>query len=112
MIAGPSRGDLVTVAGAGGFAGKPLPAVVVQSDAFNPTHGSVTLCLLTTEQVVAPLFRITVEPSEDNGLRQRSQVMVDKLVSAPRDKLGPRIGALEPALLQRVDDALRTWLGV
>lgn len=108
----PTRGDLVTVAGAGGYGGKPRPALVVQADAFNPSHGSITLCLLTTELADAPLFRVPVAPSATSGLTDASQVMVDKLVSAPRAKLGSRIGSVSPEVMRRVDDALRTWLGL
>ncbi|MCA9519225.1 MAG: type II toxin-antitoxin system PemK/MazF family toxin [Myxococcales bacterium] len=107
-----ARGDIVTVAGAGGFAGKPRPALVVQADAFNATHGSVTLCLLTSELIAAPLFRVPITPSPENGLLEPSHVMVDKLVSAPRDRLGPRIGRASSEVLRRVDEALRTWLGL
>ena len=104
------RGDVVVVAARGAYAGKPRPAVVVQSDLFNPTHGSVTLCLLTSELRPAPLFRPTVEPTEVNGLRRRSQVMVDKVFSAPRAGIGARIGELDGATMQQLDEALRRWL--
>lgn len=106
------RGDVVIVATKGPYSGKPRPAVVVQSDLFNPTHASVTVCLMTTDLKDAPLFRLTVEPSADNGLHKRSQVMVDKVFSAPRDKLGAPIGTLDGTTLGRIDDALRVWLQV
>ncbi len=79
------RGDIVTVA-ATGDDGKPRPAVVVQTDLLNDTHASVVVCLITSSLVDAPLLRLTVEPSERNGLRRRSQVMVDKL--APYSPFG------------------------
>jgi mRNA interferase MazF len=106
------RGDVVVVATKGPYSGKPRPAVVVQSDLFNPTHASITVCLLTTDLKDAPLFRPTVEPSADNGLRRRSQIMVDKVFSAPREKVGAPIGTLDGSTLDLVDEALRIWLQV
>lgn len=104
------RGDVVSVAGSGDFAGKPRPAVVVQSDLFNPTHASVTVVPLTTTLIDAELFRIDLRPSRENGLRARSQAMVDKIVSVRRDRIGARMGALAEGDLAKIDDALRTWL--
>jgi mRNA interferase MazF len=66
------RGDVVVVSAAGDY-GEPRPAVVVQSDAFPETHASVVICQLTSELADAPDFRITIEPSAENGLRTRSQ---------------------------------------
>lgn len=105
-----SRGDVVLVAARGEFTGKPRPALVVQADLFNPTHPSVTVCLVTSELHDAPLFRPTLAPSPENGLKTASQVMIDKLASVRRDSLGQRIGRLDPASLADVDRALRLWL--
>lgn len=105
------RGDLVAVALQGDL-GKPRPALVVQSDFFNDTHPSVTLLPVTSEIRSAPLFRVTVEPSEANGLRKVSQVMVDKLISVRRDKLGTPFGRIEDEALLRVNRALAVWVGL
>ena len=105
------RGDVVTVALPGAY-GKPRPAVVVQSDHFNDTHASITVVPLTTTLVDAPLFRLAVEPSVHNGLRSLSQVMVDKLSTVRRERIGTTIGALEPETLTRVNRALALWLGI
>ena len=105
-----NRGDVVLVAGKGAYSRKPRPALVVQSDLFNGTHASVSLCLITSELHDAPLFRLTVLPDETNGLRQPSQIMIDKLFSAPTSGLPRRIGSISPALMQEVDAALRVWL--
>lgn len=106
------RGDVVTVAGAGDYAGKLRPALVVQSDLYNETHASLTLCLITSEFVDAPLFRVSVMPSPGNGLAVHSQVMVDKLASVPRAKIGAVIGSLDAGVLAEVNRALKRWLGV
>lgn len=104
------RGDVVLVAARGPYTAKPRPAVVVQSDLFNPTHASVTLCLVTSELRDAPLFRPTVHSSTQNGLRKDSQVMVDKLFSAPRDSVRDTIGTLDGDTMERIGEALRLWL--
>ena len=105
------RGDVVVCAAPGDY-GKPRPAVVVQSDLFNPTHASVTICPITSELQDAPLFRLTIEAARGNGLRTRSQVMVDKLQSLRRDRIRRSVGALSAAQLAKVDEALRLWLGL
>ena len=74
------RGAIVVVAARGAYTGKPRPAVVVQSDLFNPTHASVTLCPITSDCVDAPLFRLNLSPGERTGLKKVSQVMIDKIV--------------------------------
>jgi mRNA interferase MazF len=106
-----TRGDLVTVALPGDY-GKPRPAVVVQADLFNETHASVTVAPVTSALVNAPLFRLAVEPSPRNGLRALSQVMVDKLTTVRRERIGATIGDLEPETLTRVNRALALWLGI
>ena len=105
------RGELVTVALQGDF-GKPRPAVVVQSDHFNPTHASITVLPLTTDLVSAPTFRVTVEPTERNGLRTLSQVMVDKLISVRRERIGKAMGRLDDATMTRLNRSMAVWLGV
>jgi len=70
------------------------------------------MCPLTTFRVEAPLFRITVEPTEGNGLRQSSQVMVDKITTLRRDRLRSTIGRLDQETMRRVDRALAVFLGL
>ena len=106
------RGSIVVVAAKGAYTGKPRPAVVVQSDLFNPTHASVTICPLTTDCVDAPLFRVTVTAGARTGLRRMSQVMVDKVASVPRARIGSEIGRCTEAEIEAVDRALRGWLSL
>ena len=106
-----TRGDIVTVAAKGHDSGKPRPALILQSDLF-AALGSVTLCLLTTDIVDAPLFRLTVEPSPANGLLQTSQIMIDKIVTVPQDTIGTRIGALDREIMVRADRSLAVFLGI
>lgn len=103
------RGDLVTVAVAGDF-GKPRPALIIQSDRFDTT-ATVTVLLVSSTLVEAPLIRLTVEPAASNGLRERSQVMVDKAMTVKRDKLGSRIGRLDDDAMVTVNRALAVFLG-
>lgn len=106
------RGAIVVVAARGPYTGKPRPAVVVQSDLFNPTHASVTVCPVTSDIVDAPLFRLTLPPGPRTGLRQASQVMIDKIVSVPRSSITEEIGECDGRELDAVDDGLRRWLGL
>jgi mRNA interferase MazF len=104
------RGDLVTVAVSGDY-GKPRPALVVQADAFD-RHPSVIVLPLTSEIHDAPLFRVLVAAGELSGLRVPSQIMVDKATAVPRVKMGNRIGRVDHATLEAVDQALRGFLGL
>ena len=105
------RGDVVTVAAAGGY-GKPRPAVVVQTDAFPENHASVVLCQLTSELADAPDFRVTIEPKPENGLRLKSQVMADKPVTVRRDRIGQKIGRLGNQDMARLGIALAFVFGL
>lgn len=105
------RGDIVTVAAKGHHSGKPRPALVLQSDLFSAL-GSVTICLLTTEILDVPLFRLTVEPSSSNGLQYVSQIMIDKIVTVPLGNIGSRIGFIGRELMVRVDRSLAVFLGI
>lgn len=104
------RGDVVTVALQGEL-GKPRPALVVQSDAFAELP-AITVLPITTTLLEAPLLRVQVEPSQQNGLMKRSQVMVDKPQTPPRGKLGAVIGHLEDAAMLQVNRALAVFLGL
>src|SRR5215468_1971177 len=105
------RGDVVTVAAAGDY-GKPRPAVIVQSDAFPENHASVVVCQLTSELVEAPDFRVTIEPNPENGLRLKSQAMVDKPVTVRRERIGQKIGRLGNQDMARLGIALAFVLGL
>jgi len=103
------RGDLVTVAMPGDF-GKPRPALVIQSDRFDAT-GTVTVLLLSGTLLEAPLIRLAVQPTAQNGLRKLSQIMVDKAVSVRRERCGERLGRLEEHTMVAVNRSLALFLG-
>ncbi|QCG93189.1 type II toxin-antitoxin system PemK/MazF family toxin (plasmid) [Azospirillum sp. TSA2s] len=104
------RGDLVTVALQGDY-GKPRPVLVIQSDLFDG-HPSVTILPITSALVDAPLFRLSVDPTPGNGLRKRSQVMVDKVQTIARAKTGEAFGRLEDESMLAVNRALLLWIGL
>ncbi len=105
------RGDIVAVAARGDY-GKLRPAVIVQNDAFPESHASVVVCQMTSELVEASHFRITIEPTAENGLRVRSQVMTDKPVTVRRERIGRRIGILNAKDISRINVALAFVMGV
>jgi mRNA interferase MazF len=105
------RGDVVTVAATGDY-GKPRPAVIVQTDALPERHASVVVCQMISVIVDAPDFRVTIEPSAENGLQIRSQVMADKPVTIRRDRIGRRIGRLATQDVARLNVALTFVMGL
>jgi mRNA interferase MazF len=105
------RGEIWTVAGGGDYTGKPRPAVILQDDAFEAT-ASVTICAFTSDTLDVPMFRLLVEPDDHNGLRQPSRLMVDKITTVPRTRLGQRIGRLDDDDLARLSRAAIVFLGL
>ncbi|GFE61313.1 type II toxin-antitoxin system PemK/MazF family toxin [Geobacter sp. AOG2] len=104
------RGELVTIAMQGDF-GKPRPALVIQSDQFNG-HSTVTVLPVTSTLVEAPLLRVTVQPSSENGLQKPSQVMVDKAMTVKYDMIGPAFGHVDADTLVEIERCLAVFLGV
>lgn len=104
------RGDIVTVAASGDY-GKPRPALVVQSDLFD-TLSSVTLCLVTSTLLDAPVFRITIDPAPENGLQRISQIEVDKIMTVKRERVGRVIGRLDDATMLKVNRSLAAFIGI
>ena len=104
------RGEVWTLSGSG-YAGKPRPAVIVQDDRFDAT-ASVTICAFTTDATEAPLFRLAIEPDSQNGLRLTSRLMVDKITTVPKSRLGECIGRLSAAELVRLNRAIAVFLGL
>ncbi|WNJ93402.1 type II toxin-antitoxin system PemK/MazF family toxin [Bosea sp. 685] len=105
------RGDIWTVSGGKDYASKPRPVVIVQEDSFDATD-SVTICAFTTDPTEAPLFRLSVEPSDRNGLRSACRLMVDKITTVPKSKVGERIGRLDDEDIVRLNQAMLVFLGM
>jgi mRNA interferase MazF len=106
-----NRGDLVTIAIQGDF-GKPRPALVIQSDVFSDIHETVTVALLSSRIVQAPIFRLNIAPDDRNGLTKECQIQIDKIMSIRKERIGSTIGKLDDTMLVRVNRALALWLGL
>lgn len=104
------RGDFVTIAMQGDF-GKPRHALVIQANQFIE-HASATVLPITGMLVAAPLLRVTVQPSAENGLQKPSQVMVDKAMTVKRDKVGRSFGRIDADALVEVERCLAVFLGI
>lgn len=104
------RGDIVTVSVSGDF-GKPRPALVIQADQFEQT-GTVTVLLISSTLVDAPLIRPTVRPTPQNGLLKPSQVQIDKTMTVKREKVGGPIGRLDDEAMLAVTRSLALFLGI
>jgi mRNA interferase MazF len=105
------RGQFVTVAAPGDY-GKPRPALVVQSELFDELPSVVICPLTTTLRDDADQFRLDVAPSPRNGLREPSQIAIDKITVVPAAKIGAAIGNADDALLLRVNRALALFLSI
>ena len=106
------RGDIVTVTAAGDY-GKPRPAVVVQSDYLTGAGlGSLIVCLISGHLEEAPAFRLSVEPTPGNGLRKPSQIMIDKVATVRRSRIGKRIGRLDDESTLRLNRSLAFVMGL
>lgn len=103
------RGDIVTVAG-GVYASKPRPALVLQDDRFDATD-SLTVCPFTTLDLDAPLIRVRVEASEDNGLDQDSFLMVEKITTVRRSNAHSVLGRLDSSTMVELERRLLVFLG-
>jgi mRNA interferase MazF len=105
------RSDIVTLAMKGPYTGKPRPAVILQSDFYGATD-SLTLCLLTSDGTDTPLGRVPVAPTKQNSLKTPCFVMIDKLVTVPRDAVGKRIGKLDRETMIEIERSLALFLGL
>ncbi|HXY23792.1 MAG TPA: type II toxin-antitoxin system PemK/MazF family toxin [Candidatus Acidoferrum sp.] len=105
------RGEIWTVAGGQDYAGKPRPAVILQDDRFDKT-ASVTVCAFTSDPTDAPLFRLLIQPSPANGLRVASRLMVDKISTVSRSKIGTLVGRLADEDILRLNRTLLVFLGI
>ena len=105
------RGEIWTIAGGPGYAWKPCPAGIIQDDGFSETL-SIAVCLFTSEPIEAPMLRILVAPSPENGFRAASRLMVDKIITVPKSCLGQCMGRLADDDLLRLNRSLLVFLGL
>jgi mRNA interferase MazF len=104
------RGSVVIVAH--GEFGRPRPVVVVQADELGNATTTVLVCPITSDVTERLPIRPAVEPNVGNGLRLRSQIMTDKMLALPRDRVRRSIGTIDAETLGRLDSALLTVLGL
>ncbi|MDE0059227.1 MAG: type II toxin-antitoxin system PemK/MazF family toxin [Defluviicoccus sp.] len=105
------RGELWIAAGGGDYTSKPRPVVVLQDDRFGGSNW-VTVCTLTSDGMEAPLLRIPVLPTPENGLHAACSVMVDRITALRRGRLTRRIGALSLLDMRRIERSLLVFLGI
>ncbi len=105
------RGELWTASASRGYAGKPRPVLIIQDDRFDATD-SLTICPLTTTVVDIPLLRIPLQPNTTNGLTAPSSIMLDKITTVLRSKLGGHIGAVSTTEMLQVERGLLVYLGL
>lgn len=106
------RGDIVIAAERSRVGGKPRPWLIVQSDAFNEAHPSITMCMISASEPDHGLFRLAIMPTEQNGLLEPSTVLIDVMLSVARRSIHQRIGVADTATMVSVDAALRRWLSL
>ena len=106
-----TRGEIWTSASGTDYGGKPRPVVIIQHKHFEILD-SVTICGFTRDPTEMPLFRIAIEPNASNGLEFPSRIMVDKILTVPKTKLGYRIGQLDEKDIARLNQALAVFLGL
>ena len=105
------RGEIWTLSGGADYAGKPRPVVILQSNSFEGL-GSVTVCPFTTDPTEAPLLRLVITPADGNGLRDVSRIMIDKITTVPKSKLGARVGRMADEDMLRLNRGAVVFLGL
>ena len=105
------RGEIWTIAGGKDYAGKARPAVILQDDRFDAT-ASITICPFNTDPTDAPLFRLPIVPNEGNGLHAVCRLMVDKITTVSKTKIGSRVGRLDDEDVVRLNRAVLVFLGL
>jgi mRNA interferase MazF len=106
-----TRGEIWTASAGSGYVGKPRPVVIVQADRFD-ARASVTVCAFTTDPTDAPLLRLLVEAGDTTGIRETSRLMIDKITTIPRSRLGERVGELSDEDMLRLSRALVVFVGL
>ncbi len=105
------RGDIWTVASGADYAGKPRHVVIVQDNSFDATD-SITICAFTADETEASPLRLDVASTARNGPRAASRLMVDKMSTVPKTKVGDRIGRLDDEDMVRLNRAILVVLGL
>lgn len=105
------RGEIWTSASGSDYGAKPRPVVIIQEDRYDTTE-SVTICPFSSSSAYAPVSRLPVMPTDENGLLLPSRLMIDKISTVPRHKLGVKIGRLDEADMRRLNRSIVVFLGI
>jgi mRNA interferase MazF len=105
------RGDVVLMI-APRELGRPRPGIVVQADELETGASTLLICPLSTDIRFSPRLRPVIEPTEQNGLRARSQVMTDKIGALRHDRIRATLGRIDSETTERIDRALMIVLGL
>ena len=106
------RGEVWTASAGQDYAGKPRPVVILQDDRFGAI-GSATVGIVSSSVLADAIdIRLGFQPGEANGLQRPCQLMIDKITTIPRSKLGKRIGTLSATDIHRIDQAIMLFLGL
>jgi len=110
------RGDIWVVdwsPGRGSEQAGMRPAVIVQTDAANLNHHYPNTIVVTvsTKGKAVP-FHVPIEPSEQNGLKDRSFAKCEQVLTISKERLLRRLGRLDEDCLELVAASLRKVLDV
>lgn len=105
------RGTIILMVASRAY-NKIRPGVVIQSDASTENFDSLTLCLITSEPSQGSELRIPIEPTTKNGLKRKSWVQTEKIVTIPQLETRRVIGEVEPNQMREIDVALATHLNL
>lgn len=113
---GPRRGDIhfVDFADSSGQVIRgPHPALVIQTDRLQRSSTVIVAPMTSSARAAEfdPPFLVVVTAGE-SGLPRDGWVKCDQPTTLPTAMLGPRVGRLNPAALERLDSALRFVLGL
>lgn len=89
------------------------PALIVQNDPFNRNDrypNTVVVAISTSGRAV--LTHVVIEPSEENGLRERSYAKCEQLVTISKDRLQGLLGTADAVTMTQVDFALKRTLAL
>jgi mRNA interferase MazF len=105
-----NRGEIWSVLWTG-LAGKPRPALVIQSEKYLLSQTDI-LALITTADGVQGELRLPIMADENNGLMSDGFICLDKLMAIPIDNLGERFGKVADETMREVDARLIKILGI
>ena len=92
----------------GGLGRHPHPYVVVQEDLFNHSRiHTVVVCALSTNLGQANQFGNVLLDTGEGDLPKQSVVVVSKISSVPKSRLGSFVGRLTPGRIAQILGGLR-----